>query len=123
LSDSLVQEIRIAQVASVDQQREVMRWMTGLNEWLERETHDRQSELRSLSARMDYLNDQFRTSNISSCSMLQLTIMIPPLKQTSNPVLISLLQDPQPIFLGKGLGEVQSHREAFLLTILPSSQR
>lgn len=32
-----------------------MRYMRGLNEWLERDVHDRQSELRGVSARVDQL--------------------------------------------------------------------
>jgi hypothetical protein len=45
----------LAQLATVDQQRELMRYMRGLNEWLERDVHDRQSELRGVSARVDQL--------------------------------------------------------------------
>ncbi|KAG1819261.1 uncharacterized protein BJ212DRAFT_1345067, partial [Suillus subaureus] len=41
-------EHRLAQLATVDQQRELMRYMRGLNEWLERDVQDRQAELRGL---------------------------------------------------------------------------
>ena len=34
-----------------------MRYMRGLNEWLERDVHDRQSELRGVSARVDQLRN------------------------------------------------------------------
>lgn len=51
------QENRLAQLATVDQQRELMRYMRGLNEWLERDVHDRQAELRGVSARVDRLRD------------------------------------------------------------------
>ena len=44
------QENRLAQLATVDQQRELMRYMRGLNEWLERDVYDRQSELRGVVA-------------------------------------------------------------------------
>ena len=44
-------------LASLDQQRELMRYMTSLNNWLERDVHDRQAELRGVSARVDQLRD------------------------------------------------------------------
>jgi hypothetical protein len=40
-----------------DQQRELMRYMRGLNGWFERDVHDRQAELRGVSARVDQLRD------------------------------------------------------------------
>ncbi|KII91823.1 hypothetical protein PLICRDRAFT_38680 [Plicaturopsis crispa FD-325 SS-3] len=51
----ILRETRLAQMASIDQQRELMRYMTGLNEWLGRDVHDRQSEIRSVAARVDEL--------------------------------------------------------------------
>jgi hypothetical protein len=45
-------------LASLDQQRELMRYMTSLNEWLGRDVSDRQSELRSVSARVEQLRDE-----------------------------------------------------------------
>jgi hypothetical protein len=54
-SDAALQENRLAQMASIDQQREIMRYMRGLNEWLERDVHDRQAEMRGVSARVDQL--------------------------------------------------------------------
>ncbi|CAA7269900.1 unnamed protein product [Cyclocybe aegerita] len=63
LFDSLMEilrENRLAQLATVDQQRELMRYMRGLNEWLERDVHDRQSELRGVVARVDQLSDYIR---------------------------------------------------------------
>ena len=47
----------MAQVATIDQQREIMRYMRGLNEWLERDVHDRQSEILGVNARLDNLSD------------------------------------------------------------------
>ena len=37
-----------------------MRYMRGLNEWLERDVHDRQSELRGVVARVDQLREDIR---------------------------------------------------------------
>ncbi len=55
-----LQENRLAQLATVDQQRELMRYMRGLNEWLARDVHDRQAELRGVAARVDDLTDYIR---------------------------------------------------------------
>jgi predicted nucleic acid-binding Zn-ribbon protein len=54
------QENRLAQLATVDQQRELMRYMRGLNEWLERDVYDRQSELRGVVARVEQLSHDIR---------------------------------------------------------------
>ena len=54
------QENRLAQLATVDQQRELMRYMRGLNEWLERDVYDRQSELRGVVARVEQLSNDIR---------------------------------------------------------------
>jgi hypothetical protein len=56
-----------------------MRYMRGLNEWLERDVHDRQSELRGVVARVDQLRDDIRNVrmqgmwSISSSSVFLLT--------------------------------------------------
>lgn len=55
-----MQENRLAQLATVDQQRELMRYMRGLNGWLERDVRDRQSELRGVIARVDQLRDDLQ---------------------------------------------------------------
>ncbi|KAF8958935.1 hypothetical protein BDZ97DRAFT_1761747 [Flammula alnicola] len=63
LFDSLMEilrENRLAQLATVDQQRELMRYMRGLNEWLERDVHDRQSEIRGVVARVEQLSHDLR---------------------------------------------------------------
>ena len=52
-----MQENRLAQAATIDQQREIMRYLRSLNEWLDRDVHDRQSEIRSVTERVDYLSD------------------------------------------------------------------
>jgi hypothetical protein len=44
-----------------DQQREIMRYMRGLNEWFERDVHDRQAELGGVSARVDQLRNDIGT--------------------------------------------------------------
>ena len=44
-------------LASLEQQRELMRYMNSLNEWLGHDVEDRQSELRGVSARIDQLRD------------------------------------------------------------------
>lgn len=56
----ILRENRLAQLATVDQQRELMRYMRGLNGWLERDVRDRQSELRGVIARVDQLRDDLR---------------------------------------------------------------
>lgn len=50
-------EHRMAQLATVDQQRELMRYMGSLNDWLSRDVQDRQAELRAVTARIDQLRD------------------------------------------------------------------
>ena len=49
------QQNRLAQTASIDQQREIMRNMRALNDWLEHDVRDRQNEIRSIGARVDAL--------------------------------------------------------------------
>jgi hypothetical protein len=44
-------------LASLEQQRELMRYMNSLNEWLGHDVEDRQAEIRGVSARIDQLND------------------------------------------------------------------
>ncbi|TFK53121.1 hypothetical protein OE88DRAFT_1807017 [Heliocybe sulcata] len=53
----MLRENRVAQRASIEQQREIMRYLRGLNEWLARDVHDRQAEIRGVSARVDRLRD------------------------------------------------------------------
>ena len=52
-----LQENRHAQVATIDQQREMMRYLRGLNEWLERDVRDRQDEMRSVAERINELQN------------------------------------------------------------------
>ena len=60
LSHPVSKENRLAQLATVDQQRELMRYMRGLNEWLERDVHERQSELENVVARVNQLSHDIR---------------------------------------------------------------
>ncbi|EMD36982.1 hypothetical protein CERSUDRAFT_95250 [Gelatoporia subvermispora B] len=54
----LLRANRDAQLASFDQQRETTRYLRSLNEWLERDVHDRHAEIRGVSARIDQLRDE-----------------------------------------------------------------
>lgn len=71
-----VQENREAQNASIDQQREIMRYMAGLNEWLERDVHDRHAELRGVGDRIDQLRNELaqrlgiRPAGMCPCSSI-----------------------------------------------------
>jgi predicted nucleic acid-binding Zn-ribbon protein len=60
LPHACFQENRLAQLATVDQQRELMRYMRGLNEWLERDVYDRQNEIQGVLARVEQLSDDIR---------------------------------------------------------------
>ena len=44
-------------LASLEQQRELMRYMNSLNEWLGHDVEDRQAELRGVSDRIDQLRE------------------------------------------------------------------
>lgn len=60
-SNTIQQENRLAQLATVDQQRELMRYMRGLNEWLEQDVHDRQNEIRGVRDRVERLGQDVRS--------------------------------------------------------------
>ena len=45
------------QLAALEQQRELTRYMNSLNEWLGHDVEDRQAELRGVAARLDQLRD------------------------------------------------------------------
>ncbi|KAG2347113.1 hypothetical protein BDR05DRAFT_987725 [Suillus weaverae] len=83
---NILREHRLAQLATVDQQRELMRYMRGLNEWLERDVQDRQAELRGVTARVDELrNDLARLG-----TGMQPTVQPPGVRPT--------MQMPEPQF-------------------------
>jgi len=52
---AMVRENRFMHLASLEQQRELMRYMNSLNEWLGHDVGDRQAELRGVSDRIDEL--------------------------------------------------------------------
>jgi hypothetical protein len=52
-------------LASLEQQRELMRYMNSLNEWLGHDVEDRQAELRGVSARIDQLHDDMNRLGLS----------------------------------------------------------
>ena len=55
-----------------------MRYMRGLNEWLERDVHDRQAELRGVSARVDQLRNDLSRLGMGIQAPGMLSISIPP---------------------------------------------
>ena len=62
-------------LASLEQQRELMRYMNSLNEWLGHDVEDRQAELRGVSARIDQLNDDLNRMTRGPC-MLHTTYVL-----------------------------------------------
>jgi len=54
-------------LASLEQQRELMRYMNSLNEWLGHDVEDRQAELRGVSARLDQLRDDLNRLTRGRC--------------------------------------------------------
>jgi hypothetical protein len=52
-------------LASLEQQRELMRYMNSLNEWLGHDVEDRQAELRGVTARIDQLHDDLNRLGLS----------------------------------------------------------
>src|SRR6266702_4602210 len=60
-----MQENRFMHLASLEQQRELMRYMNSLNEWLGHDVEDRQAELRGVSDRLDQLHDDLNRLGLS----------------------------------------------------------
>ena len=52
-----LQDNRTAQLASIDQIREVMRYLRDFNDWHGRDVEDRHAEIRGLNARIDQIRD------------------------------------------------------------------
>ena len=48
----------------MDQQRELMRYMGSLNDWLARDVQDRQAESRAVTAYVDQLRDDLRRMDV-----------------------------------------------------------
>ncbi|KAH9169356.1 hypothetical protein EDB89DRAFT_1479631 [Lactarius sanguifluus] len=62
---AMVRENRFMHLASLEQQRELMRYMNSLNDWLGHDVEDRQAELRGVSARIDQLHDDMNRLGLS----------------------------------------------------------
>ncbi|KAA1474371.1 hypothetical protein DENSPDRAFT_882747 [Dentipellis sp. KUC8613] len=67
---TMLRDNRNMHIASLEQQRELMRYMTALNDWLGRDVGDRQAELRGVTARIDRLRDDL--DNLGSALQPQL---------------------------------------------------
>ena len=52
-------------LASLEQQRELMRYMNSLNEWLGHDVEDRQAEMRGITDRLDQLRDDLNRLGLS----------------------------------------------------------
>lgn len=52
--------------ANQDQQRELLRYLRGLNEWLERDSADRRTESQGVVARLDELRNEVNRINMQS---------------------------------------------------------
>ena len=71
------QEQRTAHAASIDQQREISRYLTSLNDWLQRDVHDRHSEIRAVTARVDQLRDlllQVLNQGLRECECIRIVL-------------------------------------------------
>ncbi|KJA25393.1 hypothetical protein HYPSUDRAFT_199915 [Hypholoma sublateritium FD-334 SS-4] len=60
----ILQETRVAQLATVEQQRELTRYVRSLNGWLARDAHERQAEMRGVVERVDELGDALRSRDM-----------------------------------------------------------
>ncbi|KAH0831167.1 hypothetical protein J3R83DRAFT_13743 [Lanmaoa asiatica] len=87
---AILREHRLAQLATVDQQRELMRYMSGLNDWLARDVQDRQAELRAVTARVDELRADLGRLGVGPGLGIPM-----PQPQTGR---------PEPVNLGQGAG-------------------
>ncbi|KAF8494109.1 hypothetical protein F5888DRAFT_671906 [Russula emetica] len=62
---AMVRENRFMHLAALEQQRELMRYMNSLNEWLGNDVEDRQAELRGVSARIDQLREDVNSLGLT----------------------------------------------------------
>ncbi|KAF9480340.1 hypothetical protein BDN70DRAFT_877714 [Pholiota conissans] len=53
----LLQETRLAQLATIEQQRELVKYVQDLHHWIERDVQERKSEREDLSMRIERLNE------------------------------------------------------------------
>jgi hypothetical protein len=56
-------------LASLEQQRELMRYMGSLNDWLGNDVADRQAEIRSIYDRLDQLRDDVNRMGYPRCRL------------------------------------------------------
>ncbi|CDO77430.1 hypothetical protein BN946_scf184857.g37 [Trametes cinnabarina] len=54
----LLRDNRNGQIAGMEQQSEVINYLRGLNQWLERDVHDRHAEIESVTARLEQTRDE-----------------------------------------------------------------
>ncbi|KAI0752741.1 hypothetical protein C8Q80DRAFT_472567 [Daedaleopsis nitida] len=55
---TLLRDNREGQLVGLDQQSEIITYLRGLNQWLERDVHDRHAEIQSVSARLEQTRDE-----------------------------------------------------------------
>ncbi|KAL4072230.1 hypothetical protein J3A83DRAFT_2998081 [Scleroderma citrinum] len=95
----ILREHRLAQLATVDQQRELMRYMRGLNEWLARDVNDRQSELRGVTARIDQLRAELARHGLGGGVIPPMSMpqpQVPPLGPQQGPFVIPPVPQAMP---------------------------
>ncbi|KAG2366333.1 hypothetical protein BDR07DRAFT_1480198 [Suillus spraguei] len=107
-------EHRLAQLATVDQQRELMRYMRGLNEWLERDVQDRQAELRGVTARVDELRNDLARLGLGMQPGVQPLGVQPP---GVHPMPVGPI--PPPLIFGPGPPGFVPGESQSLLSFLP----
>lgn len=61
------QENRFIHLASLEQQRELIRYMGSLNDWLGNDVADRQAEIRSIHDRLNQLQDDLNRLGYPRC--------------------------------------------------------
>jgi hypothetical protein len=69
VSTDFAQENRFMHLASLEQQRELMRYMNSLNDWLGHDVEDRHAELQRIFDRLDQLDDDLHRSGILRCRL------------------------------------------------------
>lgn len=69
------QQNRDAQAASLQQQRGIMDYIRGLNEWLRQDIDDRRNELRGVSARVDQVLDDLHNMTVTGKHFLAVDIV------------------------------------------------
>jgi hypothetical protein len=63
-------------LASLEQQRELMRYMGSLNDWLGNDVADRQAEIRSISDRLDQLRDDVNHLGYQRCRLHYIYVLM-----------------------------------------------